>query len=688
MNNHNNQNTGCSIDDELIEKELEEFDRLMSDEVIYISDTSEAGEGFEQTGNSSTTAETSLPFPDGAVKLTHMQGETPTEDCMTLEDILQPHKLRKALLSTFILEMDWLEPKFAKSTKLVIVKSYNPDEEPSGVLQTENGRITLINPLFGKQKYPIMHSKLMLLFYDNYVRFVASSANLIQIDWTVLQNIVYIQDMKLDTMQTFTPTEFSIELQKALRDLNVPEQVVDQINHIDTSNVGVHIVTSVPSRRGWQVRDHADAYGMAKLAKIAQKLYPQPSVPGNLDIMSTNVYCYGSSMGRPTNAFLRNFFCYSLGMTWDEIKRQTDSQLTEHEAFRRVKVGFHTNDQGNSNKFGLISRMSIKCQQDSYFDKSFPVDALYKIEPAVPHTLVHAKVVLMRMGPGEHHGWMYLGSHNFTAGAWGNVSTTQLKLTYVNNYEFGVVLPEVRFDTVFGRDHVVWRGSKVPMPVKLSWSPYSRDDFPCFNNDVSDNLEQQLKIASDIEVSAQADASIITDGEVAATKRRKVDFNNHSAEHTELDISSNEEGLPPGFFDEGIEPLEDDADMGNDDGNIAGTPAAQSKVSKPELSTTTPNKELLDDLAAFETEIAELVDPEEPLTDNLASTAVNQEDVLDGQAKEWSERTQHLAHLQSIIKQGLEELDPNESKSDMDEGSDESSEDEYSEFTNWRTGQL
>ncbi|KAJ2448556.1 hypothetical protein EV183_005375, partial [Coemansia sp. RSA 2336] len=75
-----NQNIGHGVDDELIEKELAEFDQLMSDEVIYISDSSEAGEGLEQTGNSSTAADTALPFPDGAVKLTLMQGEAPTED--------------------------------------------------------------------------------------------------------------------------------------------------------------------------------------------------------------------------------------------------------------------------------------------------------------------------------------------------------------------------------------------------------------------------------------------------------------------------------------------------------------------------------------------------------------------------------------------------------------------------------
>ncbi|KAJ2847237.1 hypothetical protein IWW36_003953, partial [Coemansia brasiliensis] len=150
MSSHTNRDIGSKIDDELVERELEEFDRLMRDEVIYVSDSSEADERDEQATSSipkantpCSPAETNLQFPDGVVKLTLMQGENPTEDCVTLEDLLQPHKLRKALLSTFVLEMDWLEPKFSKSTKLVIVKSYNPEEEPSGVMQTENGRITL-----------------------------------------------------------------------------------------------------------------------------------------------------------------------------------------------------------------------------------------------------------------------------------------------------------------------------------------------------------------------------------------------------------------------------------------------------------------------------------------------------------------------------------------------------------------
>ncbi|KAJ1996974.1 hypothetical protein GGI06_006625, partial [Coemansia sp. S85] len=126
-----------------------------------------------------------LPFPDGAVRLTRMVGQKENlAEAMTLSDILQKGKLRKALLSTYVLDLDWLLRHFDLSTKLVIVKSYDPKVEQCGVHQSEGGRITLVNPEFTNQAYPMMHSKVMLLFYDDYVRFVVSSANLFDIDWT------------------------------------------------------------------------------------------------------------------------------------------------------------------------------------------------------------------------------------------------------------------------------------------------------------------------------------------------------------------------------------------------------------------------------------------------------------------------------------------------------------------------
>ncbi|KAJ2820145.1 hypothetical protein IWW50_005175, partial [Coemansia erecta] len=396
------------------EKELEEFDRLMSDDVICISDSSDDGYKQPPIDNAARQPEfqqddlEKLPFPKGTVKLTHMLGEKKSGDYFTFTDVIQPDKLRKALLTAFVLDMEWLKPHFRADTKLVIVRSYDPNSEHQGVLQSADGMTTIVNPEFGGVKYPIMHSKIMLLFYDNYVRFVASSANLIEIDWTRMQNIVFIQDIRLDVSQVFKPTEFGATLAQALRDLSVPEQVTKQLDHMDMSRVEVHIVTSVPTTRE-RKKYHASAYGMARLAQVTRQLRRESPVLRDIDLTETDICCYGSSMGKLTDAYLRDFYCCAMGMTWGEIE--------------------------------------------------------------LPRTLVHAKVILMRAGPERRHGWMYVGSHNFSPGAWGRLKRHQLGLAFVNNYEFGVVIPNMHYETVFGHDSVSRRGARIPLPFKLAWTP-------------------------------------------------------------------------------------------------------------------------------------------------------------------------------------------------------------------------
>ncbi|KAJ2483749.1 hypothetical protein IWW56_000123 [Coemansia sp. RSA 2131] len=462
--------------------ELDRFDQLMSDDVICISDSSDSlNNEHAQSSTSNNLPQTELPFPDGVVKLTHMSGENKSDDCVTLKDVIQSDKLRKALVTTFVLDMEWLKSHFRADTKLVIVQSYNPTIELQGVLQSADGLTTIVNPEFAGVKYPVMHSKIMLLFYDKYVRFVASSANLIEIDWSIMQNAVFIQDIRFDGSQTFACTQFGTTLAQALRDLSVPEPVVKQLDHMDMSRVRVHIVTSVPTPRARKTY-HADAYGMARLAQITRQMRRESAVLRQINPIETDVYCYGSSMGKLSSAYLRDFYCCALGMTWGEIERHTRHMFSPQDVEQRVKVGFHTNDQGNANKFGQVSRMCIKCKTDMFTDADFPSSSMHVIEPAVPRTLVHAKLVLMRTGAERRHGWMYLGSHNFTPGAWGWLNRQQTSLTYVNNYEFGVVIPDICYETVFGRDSVTWHGSKIPLPFKLAWTRYKETDVPCFSD--------------------------------------------------------------------------------------------------------------------------------------------------------------------------------------------------------------
>ncbi|KAJ2057536.1 hypothetical protein GGI17_005576 [Coemansia sp. S146] len=421
-----------------------------------------------------------LPFPDGVVRLTRMVGEKENlPEAMTLADIVQRAKLRKALLSTYVLDLDWLLPHFDPSTKLVIVKSYNPNVEQRGVYQSESGQVTLVNPEFGKQIYPIMHSKVMLLFYDDYVRFVVSSANLFDIDWTLLQNIVFIQDMPYTPSTVCAATEFGNTLAGSLRDISVPEAVVEQLRYVDFSRVKIHIVTSVPTAAG-RSKFHADSYGLNRLSQVARAIR-DPELDKQ-ELYDTTLYCYGSSMGRLTSNYLHNFYASALGSTPTII--QHDGGLSLIDIERNVKIGFHTLAQGQKNVNGSLPQQCIKFQAGFYSNPEFPKHALYKIESKVANTLVHAKVMLARSNAtkggqikAQERGWMYLGSHNFTPGAWGHIRDPG-RPCHVNNYEFGVVLPDVYFESMFGRDTVTWNGAKVPLPFRLGWSEYAQDEMP------------------------------------------------------------------------------------------------------------------------------------------------------------------------------------------------------------------
>ncbi|KAJ1956769.1 hypothetical protein GGI12_005220 [Dipsacomyces acuminosporus] len=466
--------------------QLAAFDNGVASGVINISDDDEddvvvVDQKPAGKGNGSVLHETAkrrmqpegLPFPDGIVRLTTLQGQKYTKDeTFSLKDIVQPDILRKALLTTMVLELDWLTSHFKSSTKLVIAESYDPNTQPGGVLQTNDQNITIIHPKFPRQRYPMMHSKIMLLFYDNYIRFVVSSANLIEIDWTIMHNIVFIQDVPFDPKKKFRQNEFSKSLVESLYDLNVPRQVVLQLESADFSNVKAHIVTSVPSALGAQ-HLQSENYGILRLSEVIQSIKEQQH-ESDTDLEDVHLYCYGSSMGSINREYLDRFFRCAIGLPPTAPASSTSESRSS--ATPNLKIGFHTDAQGSSCIYGPVARSCVKFNPKFYFSDAYPKNQLFKVQPKYENTLVHAKIVMARCGEKRDRGWMYIGSHNFTPGAWGRVYKTGS--FSVNNYEYGVVLPDVKFETAFGHDSVTWNGSKIPLPFKLDWKPYSEGELP------------------------------------------------------------------------------------------------------------------------------------------------------------------------------------------------------------------
>lgn len=132
-------------------------------------------------------------FPGGVVKKTWAFGY-PREDDIKIEEVLQSPKLKTAVLSSFQWDADWLFNKIdCKRTSVTLIMDENEAQAP--MIHAKYKRIAICGP---KNVIGIMHSKLMLLFYENYARIVIPTANLVPHDWGetgVMENMVFLIDL-------------------------------------------------------------------------------------------------------------------------------------------------------------------------------------------------------------------------------------------------------------------------------------------------------------------------------------------------------------------------------------------------------------------------------------------------------------------------------------------------------------
>ncbi|KAI8319280.1 hypothetical protein GQ54DRAFT_335702 [Martensiomyces pterosporus] len=196
------------------------------------------------------------------------------------------------------------------------------------------------------------------------------------------------------------------------------------------------------------------------------------------------------------------------------------------------------------------------------------------------------------------------------------------------------------------------------------------------------------------------------------------------------DESSNmDDQLPAGFFDEGIQPDDDDGDdddnahshndneetnKGEQNGHAAADSGAEPRVNLPQgffdstdeqaavsLGLTVAQveadkeKTLARELANFESEIADLAqEGAEVRTEDEVNLHRSLEEDLEQQDGLWKARTARLTKMRRIIKDGVEEMDPNEkpdasNTAGPDSSSDEESDaEDYAEFLDWRSSKV
>jgi len=195
------------------------------------------------------------------------------------------------------------------------------------------------------------------------------------------------------------------------------------------------------------------------------------------------VECQGSSIGTYTTQWFNQFYISASGHS-SALKAHMDlseGKRKKLEYPRGVKVVFPTFATVKSTS--EAGKDSLFCKRKKWEVKNFPRAAFHDSKSSAGKVLMHTKMIIGSFTQKKNAnatsetsgaaGWMYVGSHNFTAPAWGNLSgSADAPLLNVNNYELGVVVPLMtlnEMDTASAWDR----------PPKK----YTADDIPWFKDE-------------------------------------------------------------------------------------------------------------------------------------------------------------------------------------------------------------
>ncbi|KAJ7780099.1 tyrosyl-DNA phosphodiesterase-domain-containing protein [Mycena maculata] len=290
-----------------------------------------------------------------------------------------------------------------------------------------------------------VHMKYILIFYKiGHLRVVISTANLIPLDWSHLENHVFIQDISFNGSSGVIGSIPFAENAKLSSSKAKPEDVLKAtnvgpaleklkqrkselpLNSIadlskmwDWRNVRVELVTSLAGKwEGWkQVR----ATGHPRLMRAW--------------LLNTNlvVECQGLSIGTYTTQWFNQFYLSASGHS-SALKAHMD--LSEG---KRKKLEYPLGIKVGAN--------SLFCTRKKWEVKNFPRAAFHDSKRQAGRVLMHTKMIIGSFTPkrdvkpesSNAAGWMYVGSHNLTSG---NLSgSASAPVLNVNNFELGVVVP-------------------------------------------------------------------------------------------------------------------------------------------------------------------------------------------------------------------------------------------------------
>ena len=413
------------------------------------------------------------------------------EDLLLTEDLKDDSDIKtvrfktralSALFSTFIYDGEFIEP-FINQFKMPSIIIRHEENQKYNAMDEYGNYIKFIFPKISQAlRWGKFHSKLIILKFPNFLRIIVPSANLTDGDWYYWGQIIWFQDFPLikendknekeekepqkskdfrDYLKTFMNTfmPHTYEGKKFWLDLGI------NFDEYDFSNASVDLVASANGR--FIGNEEKNLFGVGRLNSLMKNKYFTLEKNDNL-----LVQCSSFGTSKQKNFFINLYKGFNLN-NYDNLHETNNIDI-----FYPTENYIHNCEKGEELSSCLFfNRETYKI----YKDKLHEIVLKDKFKDR--ETVFHSKIFITgkKNDKGKfilnNNSLIYIGSHNFSASAWGNYEKNESQVS-IANYELGVI-----FDC-----NVLTFEEKLDIFNNLLFNfdvpKYSEEDFPFITQNI------------------------------------------------------------------------------------------------------------------------------------------------------------------------------------------------------------
>ncbi|KAJ9115421.1 hypothetical protein QFC22_005178 [Naganishia vaughanmartiniae] len=421
-----------------------------------------------------------------------------------IQDVIgDKEDLALVITASFCQDPEWINQHFPDPSLVPTIHIQGPSssaESERWTMETEEtggGRpgsatVWCLMPQAGTIGSGSMHMKFMLLFSKTgRLRVVISSANLVSYDWESIENIVFIQDLQPTDKQSTDVTTVShdwpmklqrlfdryMKIERTIRHLKqfhpmgsqipldmlrVGQRSLATLGKWDWSQVAAELAVSVPGKETGEMN-------VARTGKtgLAACLRRRGWVPSNDQELVAEFQ--SSSLSGLHYNFMWDFYDCLRGQSATAIARtiRPKPRSGQKRLCPPIRIVFPTLRTVMNSLRGPEGAKTMFCSETNWAEHT--KDSFFDANCKAAKVMMHTKCILATFRPkgmvpsfnsprgpiasnsrsreavastSAVGGWYYIGSHNFSAFAWG---TMKMEGTHpqisVRNYEMGVILP-------------------------------------------------------------------------------------------------------------------------------------------------------------------------------------------------------------------------------------------------------